>query len=318
MKTKQTARGAGSRHAYLIMAHTDKEQLSRLLRALDDPRNDIYVHLDSKWDAAPEDFRPYVKESGLVFIGRIHPAWGGSRLIRVTEDLLCEAHAHGPYAYYHLMSGQGMPVKSQDYIHAFFDRYADECFLQAPAKDEIDTSHPRFPLRYEQYHPLQDLLIGKKRNGWKYLEFVFCYLQRLAGVRRFKGIEIRAAWEWFSLPETAVSYLAGHRDEIVRRWRLTYCCDELFVPTELGAAGFADRFVGGARIRYAKWEWQGFRDYSPRYLTDEDAAIVDDPDILFARKFRSPESDELLVRIDHASSASANSSPVESHLGGKQ
>ena len=37
-----------SRHAYLIIAHTQFGQLKKLLRMLDDGRNDIYVHIDSK------------------------------------------------------------------------------------------------------------------------------------------------------------------------------------------------------------------------------------------------------------------------------
>ena len=36
------------RHAFLIMAHNNKEQLLELLRQLDHTRNDIYIHIDRK------------------------------------------------------------------------------------------------------------------------------------------------------------------------------------------------------------------------------------------------------------------------------
>ena len=36
------------KHAFLIMAHNNKEQLLELLRQLDHPRNDIYLHIDRK------------------------------------------------------------------------------------------------------------------------------------------------------------------------------------------------------------------------------------------------------------------------------
>lgn len=36
------------KHAYLIIAHSNLEQLQQLLLLLDDPRNDIYIHLDLK------------------------------------------------------------------------------------------------------------------------------------------------------------------------------------------------------------------------------------------------------------------------------
>lgn len=36
------------RHAYLIMAHNNFYILEKLLILLDDPRNDIYIHIDKK------------------------------------------------------------------------------------------------------------------------------------------------------------------------------------------------------------------------------------------------------------------------------
>lgn len=39
-----------AKHAYLIMAHKDPEQLKLLISLLDDPRNDIFVHCDKKSD----------------------------------------------------------------------------------------------------------------------------------------------------------------------------------------------------------------------------------------------------------------------------
>lgn len=36
------------KHAYCIMAHGRREQLQQLIAALDDVRNDIYLHIDLK------------------------------------------------------------------------------------------------------------------------------------------------------------------------------------------------------------------------------------------------------------------------------
>ena len=37
------------KHAYLIMTHADEYLLQVLISMLDDKRNDIYIHADSKW-----------------------------------------------------------------------------------------------------------------------------------------------------------------------------------------------------------------------------------------------------------------------------
>lgn len=34
------------KHAYLVMARSNWNQLATLLNLLDDPRNDIYLHID--------------------------------------------------------------------------------------------------------------------------------------------------------------------------------------------------------------------------------------------------------------------------------
>ena len=42
------------KHAYLILAHTEFELLQLLVQALDDPRNDIYVHFDKRVKELPK------------------------------------------------------------------------------------------------------------------------------------------------------------------------------------------------------------------------------------------------------------------------
>lgn len=39
-----------NKHAMLIMAHTNWGQLTKLLKLLDDERNDIYLHIDANSD----------------------------------------------------------------------------------------------------------------------------------------------------------------------------------------------------------------------------------------------------------------------------
>ena len=64
------------KHAYLIMAHTNFNQLQTLISILDDPRNDIYVHVDKR--ATKFNERYYVtKFSKLIFINRKAVNWGG-------------------------------------------------------------------------------------------------------------------------------------------------------------------------------------------------------------------------------------------------
>lgn len=44
----ENMRNHSDRHAYLILCHNQFRILCRLLTALDDERNDIYIHVDKK------------------------------------------------------------------------------------------------------------------------------------------------------------------------------------------------------------------------------------------------------------------------------
>lgn len=64
-----------NKHAYLIMAHNEPEVLSTLIRLLDDPRNDIFLHIDSKSDIDKFSFN--CTKSHLYLVPRISVLWGG-------------------------------------------------------------------------------------------------------------------------------------------------------------------------------------------------------------------------------------------------
>ena len=115
------------KHAYLILAHTEFEVLKLLVSCLDDPRNDIYVHFDKKVAVLPE---LQTRLAGLTVLDRrIDVRWGAPSMVEAELVLFEAALAQGPYQYYHLLSGVDLPLKSQDYIHDYFDRHAGEEFI---------------------------------------------------------------------------------------------------------------------------------------------------------------------------------------------
>ena len=106
------------RHAYLIKAHHQFDLLEKLLRLLDDERNDIYIHIGVGVNYDRARFEKCVKRSGIFFVYPVKESWGGYSQIE-SELHLFEAAAENSYAYYHLLSGVDLPLKTQDEIHAF-------------------------------------------------------------------------------------------------------------------------------------------------------------------------------------------------------
>lgn len=108
------------RHAYLIMCHTNFDQLNILLDLLDDKRNDLYLHIDKKSKGySIDDIKSHAVKSELFFVKPMRVNWGGDSQIKLEIKLLAEA-TKIPHEYYHLLSGMDLPLKTQEEIHAFF------------------------------------------------------------------------------------------------------------------------------------------------------------------------------------------------------
>lgn len=108
------------RHAYLIMAHNQWDVLEQLLFALDDSRNDIFLHIDKKAAPPLERLAAAVRFSKLTFTKRFRIVWGGSQMMRCTVNMLEQA-VDGNYCRYHFLSGVDLPLKGQNYLHGFFN-----------------------------------------------------------------------------------------------------------------------------------------------------------------------------------------------------
>lgn len=71
------------RHAHMIIAHNQFDLLERLITCLDNPNNDIYIHIDSKvksFDFAR--FLQLTKYSTVEFTERVSVSWGGYSQIK--------------------------------------------------------------------------------------------------------------------------------------------------------------------------------------------------------------------------------------------
>lgn len=77
------------KHAYLILAHNEYPILERLIKAIDDPRNDIYIHFDRKVKDLPKLETVY---SDLCIVeNRIDVRWGDVSVIEAEYLLFEEA-----------------------------------------------------------------------------------------------------------------------------------------------------------------------------------------------------------------------------------
>lgn len=287
-----------NKHAYLIMTHGAFEELLSLLQLIDDDRNDIFIHIDKKVNTPPYSaIQQIVKHSAVYFTERIDVSWGGYTQVKCEMILFEAAAAQGSYKYYHLLSGVDIPVKSQDYIHVYCNHYDGLNFITPARVREAKHDPARTAMRCEQYHLLQDRFIGKKRNVAKYIDFASCYLQRAVGIRRSRSYDFHLSYTWVSLTDSFIRYLISRKHNIEKIYKYTYCADEIFCISELLNSPFSDTIAPQGNLRYVEWKQYSNRDTSPRPLEISDLPKLENPDILFARKFILPESEDVLTAL---------------------
>lgn len=288
------------KHAFLIAAHNQYPLLETLLRLLDHPQNDIYLHISQTApDYDEQQFRSLLKHSGLQFVRRIKVMWGGSSQIEYERELL-KAAVPGGYDYYHMISGVDLPIKPMDEIHRFFEMHAGKEFIHFGLPEWV--SSPAVRARISVYHPLQNV-VGRNRNILYYAEKVLVKAQKLLGVNRLRGKEATfgAGSNWFSITHGFASFLVEKDDEISKRFGSSFCADEVFLQTMFNESPQRDnRYVYEADpsnaymscLRYV--DWNRGKPYVFRSADFED--LIQSP-YLFARKFDLGIDAQIVERI---------------------
>lgn len=277
------------KHAYLIMAHNNFYILDKLLRLLDDPRNDIYLHIDKKVKNFDFDgFRTICKHAVVYYPKkRINVQWGTQSQV-LTEMLLFKtAYSNGAYHYYHLISGVDLPLKKQDEIHDFFaDKTESYMFYR-----EIPSKWDYY--RVSRYHNV----FGTKGRIPNKLNSYLDTLQEWLGVDRLKGsgIAIKRGFNWASLSQKAVEALLKSESQIRYLSRFSVCADELYKQTLLVARGDID--LQNNDLRFVDWSAGGNH---PHVFTIDDYDRLIASEKLFARKFDERTDYEVVNKLfDH-------------------
>ena len=239
------------KHAYLLMVHHRKDLLDLLIEELDDERNDIYIHIDTKSDLKFNDF--HTNKAKLYETERIDVNWGGFSQIKCEYILMKAARKNGPYAYYHLMQGSSYPLKTQDELHKFYDEHQGKLFItvrHANGKRNINRAKQIW-LFNEVYHsPLMVDFIKRRINS------AFRIIQDIVGYDRFKkyNMKICKGFALWSITEDFLDYLLEKEELVNEIFKYSCCGDELFIQTMAYNSKYRDRlFYNNNNVSLSMW-----------------------------------------------------------------
>ena len=290
------------KHAYLIMAHNNFESLKYLLKAIDDDRNDIYLHIDKKTSYVDlEEIRTWVTKAGLFFAPRIKVFWGHFSVVQCELNLLRMATSKGKYHYYHFLSGVDYPIKSQDEIHECLK----DCNKEFVTYHENGTAGDIFDYKIRYYYPFMKWVQrghhegpGKKkallrlitRCSWRVLE-----KQKQKNVdrrKRYPQINFVKGDNWCSITDDLARYILSKEQLIKKMFRWTNTPDEFFVATIAVNSEFKER-IATEKIRLIDWQ-RG----NPYEFVYTDLNELKHSDEFFARKISYVKEPELVRSLE--------------------
>ncbi len=295
------------KHAFLIMAHTNYNLLSRLLKKLDHPDNTIYLHIDAKSSFSKEDESFLVgccKASKVIPVKRYCVNWGGYSQINIEMRML-EAASENKHDYYHFLSGADFPTKSMEEIHRFFEEHTGFEFVHFCA----DSFNKKEAHRYCLYHFFQEKC-GRTNNPYMLAKRVLLSVQRRLGVDRAKKyphITFKCGSNWVSVTHEFVIYLLSQQKQIQTMFSHSLCCDEFFLQTILYNSPFrpniftlSDDDSCQSNLRSVDWERGDPKSASPYTYTVSDYESLVRSKNLFCRKVTdsTPEGNALIEKLE--------------------
>lgn len=272
------------KHAYLIIAHKNDYTFKTLLNLIDDERNDIFIHMDKKNEKYQfGELVKNIKKSDIYQVeNRIDVVWGDYSQIATELALLDLATRVGRYEFYHLLSGEDLPVKSQDYIHHFFEQNRGKEFVRFESPIFLHAE------RVRQYHFIQRI-IGKPESHPRLysLEHHFIRLQKRIGIKRSRDVQFQKGANWFSITDALAREVISKKPWIRRVFKFTECCDEVFLQTIINQSNFREKLYHKsydndlhAIMRLIDWK-RG----TPYIFRSTDREMLKETDMLFVRKF---------------------------------
>lgn len=279
--------------AYVILCHKNPEQINLLIDSLTEDYVEFFLHVDQKSGIEAE----ITHRKDIHFVEQpIDVQWGHYSQIECILKCFAQVKAHGKYSYIHIISGQDLPLASNEEIYDFFKKNQGTEFvkyLQLPNASEPWGCYERVSVYYPRF------LISRTRRmtaiRMRYIKFIMSvpFLKRRLGTlpqALYKGSN------WMSITGDCMEYILEFTrttPAYVRFFRNTLCGDEIFFHTIILNSVYKEH-VRNEIKRYTDWETGP--EY-PRTLTIEDYDRITHlgKDCFWGRKF-DLDTDNVIVQ----------------------
>lgn len=273
-----------------ILAHAFPDLLNQLVAGLL-PHFDVYLHVDK---ASKLDVRQFEWTDQVTLLKRRKTYWGSFNCTRAVLDFLATAKPRN-YSRYVFISGQDLPLKTDQEILQFFSKNNDLDFIESfalpsPALhgglERITRAYWHAPYRHR----------GARRFFYNVIEY---FLE--AGYRTLLQPKVLSGkYFWgeagFALRGETVNKIFEYLEEnpgYAKIFKGSRLGEEIFLQTLVKRINPPAK-LAGYTTTYADWKTGPEK---PRVLTADDLPKLKDTQHLFARKVHPEKSKELIAHF---------------------
>lgn len=306
------------KHAILIIAHKNVDQLCNLLEVLKNEQLDIYVHLDKKWNLSNEQIEKIAHSNTQTSIcsKRISGYLDTWSLCEIAIELMKMARRRGDYGYYYLISGQDYPIKPIKEIVKYLDEHYPKPIIDCTPMRKDNWIYSGFLwIRFLACYRLVEKITSNNyikkalllpTYSIQFLVTKICGspLDRLTKV----GCKLYGGSAWWALPQQIVDdciYESEHKTEIIKAFKMKTTPEETFFQTIAMRSELKDliEINDPYEVKQNCMTYAYFYDENheptghPYILTENNFEMLKKRKELFARKFDN-ESVKLISMIN--------------------
>lgn len=280
--------------AYCIQVHNNPNHLLKLIKALDNKNVSFYIHIDKK---SRTKFNIPNQTNIHILSNTVSVFWGGFSQVQASLNLLNEASKSNKHDYYIFISGVDYPVRSNNYILNFFEKFKGKEFIDLYEMPLFDKTFDR--INYFRFEGHENFL----------LNFIYSkinFVIKLMGIKRkfpekYNNLKLFSGASWWAFSHKCVKYILSfiqNNPEFLSFYKNTLCADEMFFQTIIGNSKYNKSIMNS--IIYT--DWSGFP--KPAFISQKHFEIFKKDHIevnfgngkqylLFARKFTDMSKNEI-------------------------
>lgn len=264
---------------FLIQTHKNKNQLVKLINRLKKDF-DIFVNIDKRSRLNINETKNSLKDnSENVHIYKFMKIEHGGVSQVVSALFLLKESKKNNYDRYVFISGQCVPVKSNNEIKNIFNKYSDKEFISYKDVNSDSGLKSDIARRMNNYNfgKIYRLILS---------EAIRKSISNLPFIKRQIPDNLYFGDQWFNITKSAAEYILSfikENTDFLKRFNYTWGGDEVFFQTILLNSSFKNRCINDA-LRYIVW-----RNGVPKTFTLDDYEDIkkytEKSNVIFARKF---------------------------------